>query len=594
MSEKNLSKIIDNTTNKDNSLSNMNNNFSQETLIEDLSKMENIFLISSNFEPKIIDILLYLQSDENLAINKIKIIKFLQSLFINIDYNLEIFMRKFIKDKERLNLYQIIIYQYILYGNPRNSKAEEEQYRSELHNLLIILLSKISLNEEIHRYIFSFIINFSKKTTEKMNYNCDNSEYLSRFLELLTIFYNYNQIYDYIPNYFFSNGENKSSIIITNKDDPKNNKNILNLNDTLCIMIFIKIFPSKIIKALYPDLIQNLIEIRFNYKNLTNININMDNNNNLFTNYTDKPLYQLSDNQINCIIIKLNNIKKNKIIITEIFVGKNKINPISIPYENEEEEKNNFYKHIEFDIDNDFENEEKNKEKMKKSKRKKNEIREIILFQNFIGICSNIIIYREKNNEGFPKFLEDNNLRNSLKEVNINKKNNSIKSLFSNGIYSEELFSYSKNKLEEQDELNILDEEQKININNFKDFVNNSLISIYIPTRFDIPQISEYNEYMLSNAPELILKDSINNLDAKFQTTKPCLNGVHIYSKIQYDFGIIGSINNLLIIIELMANNEEFLNNENLNLYFNVVSNFIFSSKYKKALIKANKSINRF
>ena len=114
-----------------------------------------------------------------------------------------------------------------------------------------------------------------------------------------------------------------------------------------------------------------------------------------------------------------------------------------------------------------------------------------------------------------------------------------------------------------------MDEEQIININNFKDFVNKSLISIYIPIRHDIPQISQYNEYTLSNAPELILKDPINNLDSKVQTTKPCLNGIHIYSKIQYDFGIIGNINNLLIIIELMANNKEFLNNKNLNLYFN-------------------------
>ena len=109
-----------------------------------------------------------------------------------------------------------------------------------------------------------------------------------------------------------------------------------------------------------------------------------------------------------------------------------------------------------------------------------------------------------------------------------------------------------------------------------------------MPTRVDIPEI--YNEYTLSNTPQLILQDPINNLDAKFQTTKPFLNGVHTYSIIQYDFGIIGEINKLLIIIELMANNKELLNNDNLNLYFNIISNFVFSSKYKNALIKENNS----
>ena len=365
----------DNKTNKDNSIFNIDKNLSPDSLIQDLSRLGNIFLISTKFESKIIDILLYLQSDENLAINKIKIIKYLQSLFLNIDYNSEIFMRKCIKDKEKLNLYQIIIYQYIKYKNPKNSKVEEENYRSELHCLLLLLLSKISLNKEIHYYIFSFIYNFSSIATDKMNFHNDNSEYLTRFLELLKIFYNYNQIYNDIPNYFFFNGENNSSILISNKENSQNYKKILNLDDTLCIMIFIKIFPSKIIKALYPDLIQNLLEIKFNYIKLKNININMDINNNLITNYTDKPLYQLSDNKINCIIIKLNDIKKNKIIITEIFVGKNKINPISIPYENEEEEKNIFLRILNLIMIFILEMKKKVRKKLTRMKRQKKKLK---------------------------------------------------------------------------------------------------------------------------------------------------------------------------------------------------------------------------
>jgi hypothetical protein len=161
MSTNDLSKMNDRGINEDSAMSNSTNNSFTDTLIQDITKIKNTFLISkANNESKIVDILLYLQSDTNLAINKIPILKYLQLLFINVNYNSEIFMRKFINEKEGLNLYKIIIYQFVLYTNPGNSKTEEENYRIELHDLFKLLLSQITVDKDTYKYIFSFLINF--------------------------------------------------------------------------------------------------------------------------------------------------------------------------------------------------------------------------------------------------------------------------------------------------------------------------------------------------------------------------------------------------------------------------------------------------
>ena len=87
--------------------------------------------------------------------------KYLQSLFLSVDFNSEIFLRKFIiNEKEKLNLYKVIINQYIFYSNNNNSKADEENYRGDLQNLFLLLLSQMTLDKEIYHYILSPLINF--------------------------------------------------------------------------------------------------------------------------------------------------------------------------------------------------------------------------------------------------------------------------------------------------------------------------------------------------------------------------------------------------------------------------------------------------
>ena len=196
-----------------------------ESIMQDISKNKNIFLITKNIEQRIVEILSYLQSDSNLATNKMIILKYLQSLFISVEFNSEIFSRKFIKEKEKLNLYKIIINQYIFYTNPLNSKADEENYRSDLQTLFILLLSQITLEKDTYHYILSSLINYmnEKNIADAKKKYCKNlienestvnlkEENILRILVLLKYFYGYyKRTSDGILNYFFFSGDSESS-----------------------------------------------------------------------------------------------------------------------------------------------------------------------------------------------------------------------------------------------------------------------------------------------------------------------------------------------------------------------------------------------
>jgi hypothetical protein len=205
------------TTDEDSLISNSTSVSNTESIIQDISKNKNIYLITKSFEQRIVEILSYLQSDSNLASNKIIILKYLQTLFISVEFNSEIFSRKFIKEKEKLNLYKIIIHQYIFYTNPLNSKADEENYRSDLQTLFLLLLSQITLEKDTYHYILSPLINYmnEKNISESKKKNCKNlieneptiilkEEHILRILVLLKYFYGYyKRTSDGLLNYFF-------------------------------------------------------------------------------------------------------------------------------------------------------------------------------------------------------------------------------------------------------------------------------------------------------------------------------------------------------------------------------------------------------
>ena len=586
MSTKNLISAQEKVSNEDSIISSSTSiSISTEPITQDITKGQNANLIEKNIEQRITEILSYLQSDSNLANNKIPILKYLQSLLLSVEFNSEILLRKTINEKDKLNLYKVIIQQYIFYTNAGNKKEEEENYRSELQNLFLLLLSQVVLEKDSYHYILSPLINFINRKNI-INSNKKNSagippsdsdstinlkpEHLQRVLLLLRYFYGYYNNESSI-NYFFFSGDSDSSITISNKENNLDrNKKILNLDETLCIMMFIKVMKSEYIKAINPKINFKLFEMKFQEKK-NSICINIDTDNQLTSPMCKDPLIKLDENEMNCVLIKLSANKKKTIINSELYVGITRVDlpPISmIELEKDKNAKNNC------------------------------EIKEIALFKNFIGICSNIIIYKEKKNEGLPKFLLSDNerVRISLMKNDTNNNNNinetnrqSIHWNFPNGIYNEKLYSYfiQAELVEKQDNIT-----GKLNINNNKgyynnyiDFLNNNLISIYIPTRYMIPAQNE--EKTIQNTSQLILVDSINGLNAEFNTRTPGLNGVHIFPNLyEDDLSILGGITHLLPILELMLEHNEFLNSENFYLFFELITIYVFSPKFQKALAK--------
>ena len=553
-------KVTEKTPNEDSSiLSNSTNTSFSENIIQDVNnyKTKDIYLITKNLENKISEILNYLQNDSNTISNKLLIIKYLENLFTKACFNSEIFSYKYSNDKDKLNIFQIIINQYIICPN------DKDDYLRELKNLFTVLLSQINIDKDTYHYIFSFLINYINNNVNineniiqfqdnnMINYN---GEHLSKILQLLQIYYQSIQTIEEPYNYFyFVNGESDSSINILDIDSNK----LLNENESLNILVFIKLLPSQIIKQVYPRINYKIIDVFFTKNKKISIGIDVDNC--LITNFTSKQLKNLPDNKTISILAKFS---FNDTIKTEIFVNNEKV---EIP-------KDSIIK-----------------EKDKKNSKEKLEIKKIKLFETFIGICSNIILYKEseKEREGLPKFFIFRGLKGDAKDKNI------LKQIYLNGLYNEELFSVLiRQQLKEEIEDKNLRQltfpiQDKSGENDIKEFLEKNLISIYMPNRIMLSEDQINKTY--KNANRIILKDSINNIDAEFITNSPYINGIHLFTKISEDFSHFGGLNHFLPIIEIMSQNENLLIEGNLVNFFNLIIS-VFVPSYLNYLKKENDS----
>ena len=535
----------------------INNNINQE-IIEKINFYEkNISIITKEHESIISKMLTFLIENKNLAMLKIKIVKFLQNIFIKCEINSEIILRYSILNNNKLDIYKILIHEYIAYKNESNFIEDEISYRREILILLDILMTQLTFDRKSYHYILSFLINYLNVKNGNIEPKSDfviNSDILNRILILLEKYYHPFDISKFYGNYFFFNGDSETSIKIRNKMINKTNKRLLNLEEKLFILLFIKVFPFD--KSQFSNDINNFMILKFKLieKNSENeITVNIDINNNLFVN-NNKPLAKLLEKETNYLLIKFK--KKNKGI--HLYLNGKKIT----------------------------------KEKIEL--KEKNEIKEIILFENFIGICYNFLIFKDK----CPKlilnelhFETKEKLKNKNLNTNVNKK-----SIYCNGFNSEELFlpfinMESKEETEQNNDNNSSNKINNVSLNNFNDFkeFEEKIISIYTPTRVIIPISSEKNN--LLNTSQLIIEDSINEINAEFNTKSPTMNGVHIYKKTKNDFNQIGGLNNLLPIMEIMINDNELLTKENFEKFFNILI-LIFSSYYKNAL--ANEINNNF
>ena len=302
-----------------------NNNLS-EKIIEKINLYEkkDISIISKSFEATISEFLSFLIDKNNLAIFKIKIIKFLQSLFIKNEMNSEIVSRNCIIHKNNLDIYKIIIHEYIVYKNNSNFPEDETSYRRELLVLIDILMAQITFERESYHYILSFLISYLNE--KNGNRDCGqvlnvNSEILNRILILLQKYYHPFDISKFYGNFFFFNGESETSITIPNKINNKENKKLLNLEDKLCILLFIKVFQSEETKSSDNKNNITILNLKLTEKNKeSEISVGTDSENNLITNISNKPIAKLLEKETNCILIKIK--KKKKVIIKLYLNGK--------------------------------------------------------------------------------------------------------------------------------------------------------------------------------------------------------------------------------------------------------------------------------
>ena len=541
-------KLIQETKETQDSLRNNTiNETSSENIIQEI-KTNNEYIITKNSEKIIPQLLIYLQNNSNQVSNKLEILKYIEDLFTKVNFNSEIFLQK--SKKLELNIYQVIINQYV------TNHEENKEYLLELEQLFVLLLSQITLDRETYHYLFSFIINYINKCNNNIeNNNIFNSEQLSRILLLLQLYYQSVQRVDEPYNYFYFNGDPDTYINIDLKNNFNYNQKYSNYQE-INILFFIKLLPNNIVQNINPEIPYKILDVYIDKENnkQKNIIINIDKNNFLSTNYTSKNLIKLPENKMISFLVKLNLKELTK---TEIYIDNEKI---EIPKEIIIQDKDN------------------------KLNTSQNKIKKIKFFQNFIGICSNIIIYKEneKEKKGLPKFF--------ISSIN-NEKRNNIRQAFACGIYKEDLFNILlkadlkdnvDNNSYKQIKININEKIEENDINNIKDFLENYLISIYIPNRY---MSLENNE----NKKILILKDSINAIDGEFYTESPKLNGVHIFKRFSEDFEFFGGLNHFLPIIEIMTENNDLLANENLSKYFSSISS-IFMLFYHHALKNENNS----
>ena len=198
--------MSENITKKD--INNSQTNEQHETIINDIKEFENnnISIISKFFKNKIPELLFFLLDNKNTVTNKIRIVRFLQNLFIKNEINSEIVSRICQSHNIQLNIYKIIIHEYLIYKNAMNQEEDEISYRRELLVLFNILLTQITFDRESYHYILSFLINRLNAKNGNMDSNQEfnlNSEFLNRILILLQKYYHQFDISKFYGNYFF-------------------------------------------------------------------------------------------------------------------------------------------------------------------------------------------------------------------------------------------------------------------------------------------------------------------------------------------------------------------------------------------------------
>ena len=415
---------VDNPMNENEDTS--KNNDESESIVELVEKYQkiNLFIITKELYTKISSILSYIQKSDNPIEKKISIVNYLLLLIQNIDYNLNILLSIHSDNEPKLNLYEIIIDQYIY--------SDEKDYIQMLKNLITLIFRKLSMNKNVYRYILSHISKFlyDKGNNVKIDYNFNSQSY-NRILDLILQFYQ--SIDDTGPfNYFYFNGNNSANITIKSSNNEFFLEKCKQAKQCVCsfyILLFAKlvdynqlipleeITKEKITKLNIASIkfkdINEKISINIKYKDKDEINDKPDDINNL-----DIPAEHFNPKMINRILIRILTNTKIRVYINEEILDIN-IQPKG--------DMNSF------------------------------SIENIELFSGSYAICSSIMIYKRLHDEGdiieIPDFMIV-----TKEEQSKNKLPYAVKPHYLDGFYDEShLIPFIKYELSKINENNILD-----------------------------------------------------------------------------------------------------------------------------------------
>ena len=411
-------------------------------------------------------------------------------------------------------LYKIIINEYIL-------NEEKKEYKEDLKQLLSEILKIIGYEKDMYRYLISYISDYINKKTLLTNEEFKNKENIPFNEKIKFNDFNSSHLLSVLEliYIFFEQGskvKEPSSYIYFSGDE---NCNILINNEN-------QIDPKNdIYFILYINLFDkkylnkfdnfSLLEIKLNDNTSININISYDKKDPVKeSNIVYIPYESFKINEVNRVIIKITKNKSMQILINTTLQN---IGETTI---NQEQQ-----------------------------------ITSLIFFEKFIGLCYNIIIYKShSSNETFiPKFFNTDEYKYGVCTEELFAP--FIKSQFTFNV--DESFVYDKNftKLKDKD------------LSEFKSFYSHNLISMYLPDRYEFSQ----------DEKNIILFDSINNLNAilNFNSRTKC--GMHNLSKAIKAFYDFGSINHLLPICELITREKMFCTGTIFNKYLDII-NYIFSN----------------
>ena len=461
----------------------------KEDLISFINKYDNIF-IQPNLIKKFNEIIIYLQNQSNNNIeNKILILDFFLKLNYPIFFNIDI-IYNICKDLN-VNLYKLLIDEYFLSNNENYCKK------------IIILLSKLINSKncvyEIYEYYQQFILKYIYNKNEKIT-----SEYLNKYLELGRVFFTFNETLEPNNYLYFSDFNNNSQLLIYN------NK-LLNFKEGLNILLFFNlIINPKEIKKYFNNEFKEIVLIEIDLNSQEKIILSINEKCELIASFFhDSLFYPFYINEYTNLLIKFKEIN-NKIKI-DLFINENKVN----------------FNQIEINY---------------------SEIVQIILFKNFIGTVSNIILYKNdnNNNEEFPSIFLKNN-----------------KILIPFGIYNEYLFFNfinedlinEKNKFIFEDNLQFFSQEK--DSNKIFNFYKN-LIAIYLPNR----NKKDKNDF--------ILLDSINDIKILFNIEEK-LNGIYLSEFNSNNLNIFGGFDIFVPIFEFMIKCEDILTEQIIQNFFQLI-----------------------